>query len=172
MQFEEKTINKHYIFEGKILTVRKDEVLLPNGDSANREFIEHNGGSCIYCEKDNKVVLVKQFRYPYKQEIWELPAGKLNKGEDPEDTARRELEEECGIKANKIEKLFDMFPSPGYTNEIVRIYKASELEETKQNLDDGEFLTCKWFTKEELKEMISSNKINDAKTLIALLKML
>jgi ADP-ribose pyrophosphatase len=172
MQFEEKTINKHYIFEGKILTVRKDEVLLPNGDSASREFIEHNGGSSIYCEKDNKVVLVKQFRYPYKQEIWELPAGKLNKGEDPEDTARRELEEECGIKANKIEKLFDMYPSPGYTNEVIRIYKASELEETKQNLDDGEFLTCKWFTKEELKEMISSNKINDAKTLIALLKML
>ena len=172
MQFEEKTINKHYIFEGKILTVRKDDVLLPNGETANREFIEHNGGSAVYCERNNKVVLVKQFRYPYKEEIWELPAGKLNPGEDPLITAFRELEEECGIKANKMEKLFDMYPSPGYTNEVIRIYKASELEETKQNLDDGEFLTCKWFTKEELKEMISSNKINDAKTLIALLKML
>ena len=172
MQFEEKTIEKQVVFKGKLLTVRRDSVLLPNGDKATREIIDHVGGSSVYCEKDNKVLLVKQFRYAYGEEIWEIPAGKLNPNEDPSVTALRELEEECGIRANKIEKLFDIYPTPGYTNEITRIYLATDLIEGKQKLDDGEFLTFKWFDKDELRNMIKSNQIKDAKTLVALLKML
>lgn len=171
MQFEEKTLEKNYEFKGKILNVRKDTVLLPNGEKATREIVEHLGGSCVYCEKDNKVLLVKQFRYAFKEEIWEIPAGKLNPNEDPMETARRELEEECGVKTGKIEKLFDIYPSPGYTDEIIRIYLATELTESEQKLDDGEFLTYKWFDKQELKQMVQENKIKDAKTIVALLKM-
>ena len=99
MEFNEKTVKNECIYTGKILSVRKDEVLLPNGKPAIREVVEHSGGSAIYCEKDGKILLVKQFRYPYKEELYEIPAGKLNEGETPEQTAIRELEEEGGIKA-------------------------------------------------------------------------
>ena len=120
MNFKEKTLNKNYIFRGKILNLRKDDVLLPNGKSAIREVIEHLGGSAVYCARDGKVLLVKQYRYPYGEELWEIPAGKLNQGESPEITAIRELEEEGGIKAERVVKMFDVYPTPGYSNEIIR----------------------------------------------------
>ena len=169
MKFKEKTLKKEYIYNGKILAVRKDQVLLPNGNSAIREVVEHSGGSAIYCEKDGKILLVKQFRYPYKEELYEIPAGKLNEGETPEQTAIRELEEEGGIKAGRIEKLFEVYPTPGYTDEIIRIYQAFDLIETKQKLDEDEFLTCEWIEIERLKDMIKNGEIKDGKTLIALL---
>lgn len=172
MQFEEKTLKKNYLFHGKILNLRKDEVLLPNDKIEIREMVEHTGGSCILCEKDGKIVLVKQFRYPYGKEIWEIPAGKINAGEDPAKTAIRELEEECGIKANGVEKLFEIYPTPAYTNEIIRIYRAVDIEETSQHLDENEFLSVKWFDKAQLREMIDNGQIKDAKTLIALLRVL
>ena len=172
MQFKETTKAKNYIYKGKILNVRKDDVELPNKNSAIREIIEHSGGSTVYCEKGDKILFVKQYRYAYGEEILELPAGKLNQGEDPQVTAVRELEEECGIKANKIEKLFEVYPTPGYSNEIIRIYKAWDLEDSEIHLDEDEFLDSVWIDKEEVKKMIQNGKIKDAKTLIALLYML
>lgn len=169
MNFEEKTTKLGYVYKGKILSLRKDDILLPNGKNAIREIVEHHGGSTIYVEKDNKVLLVKQFRYAYKKCIWELPAGKLNENEDPLETARRELEEECGYFAKKIEKVLDIYPTPGYSNEIIRLYKASDLIKTKTNFDEDEFLVSEWIDKERIKEMIKNNEILDAKTLIALL---
>jgi len=172
MDFTEKTKSKEYIYKGKILNLRKDSAVLPNGKDCVREVVEHSGGSCILCEKDNKILLVKQFRYPYKKEILELPAGKLNPNETPEQTAIRELEEEGGLTAIKVEKMFDVYPSPGYTDEIIRIYKATEFTDSKQNLDDDEFLSAVWIEKSKLKKMIELGEINDAKTLIALLSVL
>ncbi|MBR5192335.1 MAG: NUDIX hydrolase [Clostridia bacterium] len=172
MQFKEKTVNKNYVFKGRIINVRKDDIILPNGKAGIREVVEHGGGSCIVCEKDGKILLVKQYRYPYEQELLELPAGKLNVGEDPKETAIRELEEEGGIKCKKVEKLFEIYPSPGYTNEIIYIYKATDFVETKTHLDEDEFLTSAWYSKEELRKMIKNGEIKDAKTLIALLKIL
>ncbi len=172
MNFKEKTLNKNYIYKGAILNLRRDEVLLPDGRNAFREIVEHSGGSAILCEKDDKILLVKQFRYPYKQEIFELPAGKINIGEDPMETARRELLEEGGINATKLELMFTIYPTPGYTEEKIYLYRAVQIEEKTQRLDDGEFLTCYWFTKDELKKMIEDKEICDAKTLIALLKIL
>ncbi len=169
MQFKEKTVNKNYIYNGKILNLRKDDILLPNNKPAIREFVEHSGGSAIYCQIDNKVLLVKQFRYPYGEEMWEIPAGKLNPGENPEQTAIRELEEEGGIIAKKVEKMFEIYPTPAYTNEIIRIYKASEFIKGKVNLDEDEFLKGEWFDIDQAKEMIYNGKIKDAKTIIALL---
>jgi len=169
MQFKEKTIKKTYVHKGKILNLRRDDIELPNGAAAIREVVEHSGGSAVLCVMDGKVLLVKQFRYPYKEEIWEIPAGKLNPGETPEQTAIRELEEECGVRAERVIKLFDVYPSPGYTDEIIRIYRAEGLTKTHVNLDEDEFLTGKWFEEAELKNMIKNGEIKDGKTLIALL---
>ncbi len=172
MEFKEETLKKEYVYKGKILNLRVDDALLPNGKTAKREVVEHSGGSAILCEKDDKILLVKQFRYPYGEEIWEIPAGKVNLGEDPETTAIRELEEEGGIKATKVVKLFDVYPTPAYDTEIIRIYKAEEFEEGKVNLDEDEFLSSAWISKDDLKKMIRSGEIKDAKTLIALLSVL
>lgn len=169
MEFKEKTLKKEYIYNGKILAVRKYQVLLPNGNSAIREVVEHSGGSAIYCEKDGKILLVKQFRYPYKEELYEIPAGKLNEGETPEQTAIRELEEEGGIKAKSVEKLFDIYPTPAYTNEIIRIFKAKDFVEAQIKLDEDEFLTGEWIDKNVAKNMVNNGEIKDAKTIIAIL---
>jgi len=167
VEFKEKTIKKNFIYNGKILSLRKDDIILPNGAPAVREVIEHSGGSAIYCEKDGKILLVKQFRYPYKEELYEIPAGKLNDGESPEETAIRELEEEGGIKAKRVEKLFDIYPTPAYTNEIIRLYKAVEFIETESCLDEDEFLSNEWIDKCQVKKMIENGQIKDAKTIIA-----
>ena len=169
MNFDEKTVKEQYVYKGKILNLRVDDVLLPDGNAAKREIIEHSGGACILCEKDDKILLVKQFRYPYKKVVYELPAGKINKGEQPYDTAKRELEEECGVVAESLEKIFEVYPSPGYTEEVIYIYKAHGVTDGKVHLDKDEFLSGEWFDKQTLKKMIENGKINDAKTLIALL---
>lgn len=172
MKFNEKTLSSRYIYKGKIINLKKDEVELINGKSADREVIEHSGGACVVCEKDGKVLLVNQFRYPYNCELLELPAGKINPNEAPEVTAIRELEEEGGIKAEKVELLFKVYPSPGYTNEIIYVYKAIGLNKSTQALDDGEFLDVVWVEKEQLRKMINSGEIKDGKTLIGLLAIL
>ena len=172
MNFEEKTLNKNTVYSGKILNLRKDDVILPDGKQAVREIVEHSGGSAVLCEKDGKILMVKQFRYAYREEVWEIPAGKVNKGENPMDTAFRELEEEGGIKAENMELMFTLYPSPGYTSEIIRIYRATGLKIASQHLDEDEFLSASWIEKPRLKEMIDGGEIKDAKTLVALLKVL
>ena len=169
MQFKEKTLCKNYVYKGKILSLRKDDVILPNGQQAIREVVEHSGGSAIYCEIDGKILLVKQYRYPDEKEIWEIPAGKVNPGESPEQTAVRELEEEGGIIAERVEKMFDVYPTPAYTSEIIRIYRAVGLTKSKQRLDDDEFLDSQWIDKEQVVKMIYDGEINDSKTIIAVL---
>ena len=169
MDFKEKTLVENVLYKGKVLTLRRDEVALPDGKTAIREVVHHNGGSCIFCEKDGKILFVKQFRYAFGEEVLELPAGKREKDEPPEITALRELEEEGGIKAKKAELLFEVYPSPGYTDEKIYIYKATELEDCAQKLDEDEFLSAVWIDKEEVKKLIKSGRIKDGKTLIALL---
>lgn len=172
MEFEEKTVKSNEIYKGRIITVKKDDILLPNGKETVREVVCHLGGSAIIAEKDGKILMVKQYRYPYKTELWEIPAGKLNAGEDPMDTAIRELEEEGGVRAERVEKLFEVYPTPAYNDEIIRIYRAFGIKETKINLDEDEFLSSEWIEKDKLKEMIKNGEIKDGKTLIALLAVL
>lgn len=172
MNFKENTLQENCLFDGKILKLYKDTVSLPDGNTGIREYVSHTGGSAILCIKDGKVLLVKQYRYAYREELWEIPAGKLNPNEDPMQTAIRELEEEGGILASSVEKLFDVYPTPGYSNEIIRIYKATEFKETKAHLDQDEFLTAKWFELSQVKEMIDSGEIKDGKSLIALLSVI
>lgn len=168
MNETETTVKKNYIYQGKILNLRKDDALLPDGRPCVREIIEHSGGACVLYVKDEKVLLVKQFRYAYGESLYELPAGKLEKGEDPKVTALRELEEETGIKATDAERLFTVYPTPGYTNEKIYIYEVTDGESGEARLDDGEFLDAVFLPLDEVKEMIKAGEIKDAKTLIAL----
>lgn len=118
---------------------------------------------------EGKVLLVKQFRYAYGREIFEIPAGKLNAGEAPQLAAARELEEETGYKA-EIVRLAEIYPTPGYTDEIIYIFLAKNAVHTAQKLDEGEFLNVKFIPIEKVVEMIDSGEINDAKTIVAIYK--
>ena len=168
MDNEEKTISSEVVFDGKVIHVRKDKVLCPNGKESFREIVDHHGGVGVLAFHEGKIALVKQFRYAYKEELYEMPAGKLEKGEDPAEGGRRELEEEVGYVADKYEYLGKMYPSCGYTNEIIYLYKAENLHKTHTHLDEDEFVEVYWFTLDEIKKMVKSGQIVDAKTICAL----
>lgn len=168
MQLEEKTVRKNYIYRGKIINVRCDDAELPNGRPCRREIVEHPGGACVLCVKDGKVALVKQFRYAYGEAIYEIPAGKLNEGEDPMLAAERELGEETGMIADELVLRFVLYPTPGYTNEKIFIYEALGVREGKQHLDEGEFLNVEFVPIEVALEMVENGSICDAKTIVAL----
>ena len=167
----ERTDNVQGIFNGRILTMHEDDITLCNGATAKRECVDHPGGvAVIGLTDDDEVLLVRQFRYPYKEVIYEIPAGKLEKGEDPFEAGKREFQEECGAVAEEYFSLGELYPSPGYTNEIIRLYGARKLSFSNQNLDDDEFLQVKRMKLETLVEKIMSGEIKDAKTVAAALK--
>ena len=169
MDMIEKTVKTNYIYQGKILSLRNDDALLPDGTPCKREIVEHSGGACVLYVENGCVLLVKQYRYAYGETLYELPAGKLEKGENPALTAIRELEEETGIKTTEVELLFIDYPSPGYTNEKIYIYEAKNGIKTAQRLDEGEFLSVESVPLEKAKQMLYSGEIKDGKTVIALL---
>lgn len=168
MQYEEKTVRKNYIYQGKILSLRVDDAILPDGKPCKREIVEHSGGACALCVEAGKVLFVKQYRYAYGETVYELPAGKLNAGEDPFLAAQRELEEETGVRAEKLELLYEIYPSVGYTNERIYIYLAHGGKRVEAHLDEGEFLDVEWIELEGVRKMLKNGEIKDAKTVIAL----
>ncbi len=170
MNFNEKTINKRNIYSGKVITLDIHNVQLTNAAIAEREIITHPGGvAVIPINKDNEIYLVKQFRKPYEAEILEIPAGKLEKGELPETCGSRELKEETGLTASKIIFLTQMYPSPGYTDEVVHIYMAEDLVEGEAARDEDEFLNVYKYKLDEAVQMIKEGIIKDAKTIIAVM---
>ena len=171
MNLKEIKLKSKTVYKGKILTLEVDEVELPDKTKASRECVRHDGGAAVLLIKDEKLLLVKQFRYLYGKEIYEIPAGKLNAGEDCEKAAARELEEETGYRA-KLKHALDMYPSPGYTDEIIHIYFAESFEFVGQKLDEGEFLKCEFIGLETVLKMIESGEICDAKTVAAVYKYL
>ena len=167
----EKTLSSKEIFDGKVIRVCHDSVELENGETALREVVYHNGGVCVLPLTDSgEVIFVKQFRYPYKEEVLELPAGKLNLGEDPFESAVRELKEETGAEAKNYTPLGRLYPSPGYCGEIITMYLAQDLSFGEQSLDDDEFLDTVRIPFEKAVEMVLAGKIPDAKTQTAILK--
>ena len=168
MDYVEKTVSKNYLYKGKILTLRKDDALTADGKPCIREIIEHSGGACVLYVEDDKVLLVRQYRYAYGESVYEIPAGKLDKGEDPAKAAARELEEEAGLKAGRLEKLFVIYPTPGYTNEKIYLYRAYDCQKVAAHLDDGEFLDVVYLPIDQAKEMLKNGQIQDGKTIIAL----
>ena len=174
MDLIEKTLTSDVVYDGKIITVFKDEVELSTGKTSFREVVEHSGGVVIFalCKKDGveKVLMVKQFRYPLKHAFLELPAGKLEKGEDPFEAAKRELKEETGYIAEKWQDLGYVFTSPGYSDEKLYLYKAEDLEFVGECPDEGEILIEYEYTIDEIKKMIKNNEITDAKTICAVMR--
>jgi len=170
MKLTEKRIESQIVFSGKILHVRLDRVLLPNGNESTREVVDHPGAVAIVpVTDDGRVILVRQYRYPVEEILLEIPAGKLDSGEAPEECALRELEEETGFRAGKLEKLTSFYSTPGFSNEILHLYLARELQEVEQKLDGDEFLNVEYYTAEDIKLLRTSNKIKDGKTMLGLL---
>ena len=128
MELIETTLSSEKIFDGRILHIRRDTVRLPDGSDATREVVDHPGGVCVLAlDDENRALLVSQFRYPYKEVVREVPAGKLEYGEDPREAAIRELAEETGATAGEFRSLGELYPSPGYCGEIIRMYLARDL---------------------------------------------
>ena len=164
----EKPLSSNRLFEGKIINLRRDEVMLPSGRTATREVVEHPGAVAIVpITKAGQVILVRQFRHPIGQVILEVPAGKLDQSEKPEDCAQRELAEETGFVANKLRKLTSMYTTPGFSNEVIHLYLAEDLVESDKLPDEDEFIKTERYTPEQIRQMIESG-ICDAKSLVAL----
>lgn len=170
MEFREKTINSKLIFDGRVVKLYKDSVELSTGQKTFREVVKHSGGVVILAFKEDKILLVKQFRYPMKEVMLELPAGKLEQGENPFEAAKRELEEETGYCANKWTDLGYVYTSPGYSDEKLYLYKAEDLEFTHCHPDEGEIIQAFEYKYDDVLKMIDNGQINDAKTLCALLR--
>lgn len=166
----EVTLKENKLYTGRVLTFYVNDVLCPSGNKSTREVVTHPGGVCILPILNGKIIMEKQYRYPYDCEILELPAGKLEKGEDIELAAKRELEEETGYKTDELIPLGRIYPSVGYTNEVIHLFAAEKLEQSKQHLDEDEFLDLVLMDVDEVLSMIDEDKIRDAKTIAAILK--
>lgn len=173
MKLEEKTLNKNYIYNGKIINVRVDDALLPNGVTAKREVVEHPGGVCVAAVTDNdEILMVKQFRYPYGEAILEIPAGKRDsKDEIPLECGKRELREETGATADEFLSLGELYPTPGYCGEIIWLFAAKGLHFGETDPDDDEFVEIEKVPFKKAVEMILNGEIKDAKTQTAILKL-
>ena len=167
---KESMITTEVVYKGGFLDVRRDEVLLPNGETGTREWINHPGAVVIIPILPNgEIALIKQFRYAAESEFIELPAGKLDEGEEPKACALRELEEEIGYKAGKMEFIANIHPAIGFANEIMSIYLAENLEKTNYNRDKDEFIELIPTNMEEALNLVWENKITDVKSIIGLL---
>ena len=170
MDFKEEQIKSDLIYNGKVVKLYVDDVKCPNNNLSKREIIKHNGGVCILAIIDNKVILEKQYRYAYDEVLYELPAGKLEKNENPYDAALREFEEETGYKANTLIDYGKMYPTCGYSNEIIYMYVAKDIIKTKRHLDEDEFIEIEYVNLEEVVDMINKGIIKDAKTICLISK--
>ncbi|RUL55100.1 NUDIX hydrolase [Lysinibacillus antri] len=173
-KFEEKTIHSNEIFKGKIISLKVDDVLLPNGKESKREIVNHPGAVAVIAVTDEgKLILVEQYRKALERSIIEIPAGKLEPGEAPEVTARRELEEETGLGCHTLTYLQTFATSPGFADEIIHLYVAEDLFEIeeKAELDEDEFVEILKVSIDEAEEMVQNKRIYDAKTAFAVLWM-
>lgn len=171
MDMTEKKLERETIYQGKIINVYNDTVVLPDGKKTHRELVEHHGGVCVAALSErNTLLFVRQFRYPYGRVLLELPAGKLEKGEEPLSAGLRELEEECGVVAKDVINMGQVYPTVAYCTEIIHLFLATGLSKTHQHLDEGEFLSVEEIELEKAVEMVMKNEITDSKTVALVLK--
>lgn len=171
MELMEQTLSSRTVFEGKIITVKVDKAMLPNGAEASREVVEHPGGVCILAlQEDGTVPLVRQFRYPLGDVMLELPAGKLEYGEEPRPAAIRELGEEVGLEPGRLTDLGFIYVSPGFCTERLYMYLAQDVKSVPVHPDEDEFLDIVHLPFEELADMVLSGQITDGKTVATVLK--
>lgn len=171
MYLNEKTLSSEQIFDGIVVKLFRDEIELENGMKGVREFIKHPGGVCVAAlDEEENLYMVEQFRYPFGKALTEVPAGKLEYGENPEECGKRELKEEVGATAESFEYLGCLYPTVAYDTEIIHMFLARGLSFGKQHLDEGEFLGVKKLPLKQAFEMVMENKIPDAKTQMIIMK--
>lgn len=171
LHLKEERLSSETIYDGRILRLTRDMVRLENGEEAVREVVHHPGGACVVPLTDNgEVLMVRQFRYPHGSETLEIPAGKLEYGEDPLECGKRELREEVGAVADHIYPLGCLYPTPAYDKEIIYMYLAQGLHFSEQQLDADEFLDVVRMPLDQAVRHVMRDQIPDAKTQIALLK--
>ena len=171
MELKEKTLASERVFDGRLLKVYRDEVELTNGKTSVREFVHHPGGaSVVALDGEGNVYLERQFRYPYHKVVTEIPAGKLEPGEDPFEAIRRELKEEIGAEAGRWDALGHIMPSVGYTDEMLYLYLARDLTFGERHLDQDEFLEPFKLPFDEALAQAADGRLNDGKTLAALVR--
>lgn len=171
MDLTETTLESRRVFDGCLLHLDVDTVRLPNGEQSVREVARHPGGVCVLpLHDDGTVSVVEQFRYPYKEVVTELPAGKLEPGEDPDDAICRELSEEVGLTAGEWHKMGVFYPTPGYTDEVLHLYFARNLSQGNCHPDDDEFLAPKRVPLDDLVAQVMKGEIPDGKSAALILK--
>ncbi len=172
MELKETTLKHETIYDGKIIRVERDVVLLPNEKEAVREVVRHPGGVCVCAvDEDLNLFFVRQYRYPFAAELLELPAGKMDvEGEDPYDAALRELKEETGIVAADMMPLGEIYPSVGFCDETIHMYLAVNIEQSEQSLDEDEFIHVEKIPLGKAVEMCLRGELKDAKTVACVLK--
>lgn len=167
----ETATKKEYVYRGKIINVRRDEVAFPNGKESTREIVEHRGAVAVAAvDEEGCIYLVRQFRYAFGEELLEIPAGKLEEGEETAhlEAAIRELREETGLTAQKVDYLGVIYPSVGMLTERIHIYLARGLTQGEMDLDEDEFLNVERIPVRELEAMVRRGEIRDAKTISTL----
>ncbi len=165
---EEKKLSSELIYDGKVIKVSKDQVLCPNGNESMREIVHHRGGVGILFKLGDKFVFEKQYRYAFNEEIIEIPAGKLEEGEIPLPAAERELLEETGYRPLEMVFLGDMYPTVGYSNEVIHLFYCEKAIKEERHLDNDECIDLFMLSMEEIDELIASNKIKDSKSIAAI----
>lgn len=171
MELFEKKLDSKQIFDGRVVKLFVDTVELPDGQVATREIVRHPGAVCVIpVTDDKKAVMVRQFRYPFEKVLLEIPAGKLEPNEDPLEAVVRELEEESGAVAGKIEHIGTMYTTVAIIDEKIDMYLATDLTFVNSHPDEEEFLEVEKVPLSTLVDMVMSGEIKDAKTQIAILK--
>ena len=168
MDKKEKTIVSQVVYDGRIIKVNNDKVLCPNGNESTREVVHHRGGVAILFKINDRFVFEKQYRYAFDEEIIEVPAGKLEEGEEPLPAAERELLEETGYEPLEMVFLGDMYPTCGYSNEVIHLYYCEKAVKKERHLDKDENIDLMLLSLEEIEKLINENKIKDAKSISAL----
>ena len=168
MDKKEKTINSEQLYKGRVISLKRDTVLCPNGEESIREIITHRGGVAILVKVDDKFIIEKQYRYALDKEIYELPAGKLEADEEPLEAAKRECLEETGYRPLEMIHLGDMSPTCGYSTEIIHFYYCPKSVKEERHLDSDEVIDLIYLSMEEIENMIKEDKIIDSKILAVL----